>query len=882
MPAQFRNSFSAGYIDPLLYARADLRKWKAACVQMDNVVTLPQGGFKRRPGTKFVATYDAGTQMRWETFRVGYSTEYPIGFIAGATPSSLGSLDIYSTADALLTTLNLPYTALEVSGIGLTQELDTMILFHEDIAPHRLLRSTLESDSIDSPLATHGPLETVSGQAYVLVRHIEHGLLTGDEIGISGASAIGGFTTADLNRPHQVTRIAGIITADSVVCTQLTNDVTITVGAAHGFLVGERIDVRGLEGIQFTDTVTGEDYTVSVIPSSELNRIQIITAVGATTVTFEVPTTVPADQGTVSGNVTLGGADGTWNAVDKYKATHSGMPNATSTVIAGGGSAPLVWSLSSLAPDATRKTAITNVPKYNYKDASSPAPGNEVQQIIFNQMAAGNRYRVEFNGVSGQGAGFGTIEYVAAVESNAENIQGRLNAMAERTGITVEYDVIATAAGSAGDEIYRVDFGGDAAQRDWDPVIITVTQSTAGTATVQTIADGGSTSEDVWSNTRGWPRAGVFHQRRLWMVASASRPLTVWASIPEDFFNFEVADRQPTDAIDNTGQFDPIRHIVACSTGLHLLTIGGVVDIVPDRDTGGFAHPLNFKTGDSVGSTALAPVILAGLVMYQDTIARGIRQVRPDEADRLVAEEVSLFATSLIGNTRGMATVRNADGDYCMVVNGDDGTIACLCLDVGQQVLGWTRFVTDGTFVDVTSAGGFMYVAVDRDNGRFLEKFDPAYFTDCGKIQAGSQVSAWTGLDHLDGQLCDVRGDEATLDQETPAAGAITSQAAGVDYPCDTIEVGLPFDVSVQPTPPVIARKTRLTEATIDVLESREFMVGGYPVVTRSALSLVNPEPLVSGLYKVPLRGWGQRSTVAIAQRAPQPLTVRGLQMVSA
>lgn len=882
MPTDFRNSFSAGYIDPLMYSRVDIRKWKAACVEMTNVITLPQGGFTRRPGTKYVATYPSGRILRLRPFRVGYSTQYLLVFAAGATPSSLATLDVYDTNDALLTSMNLPYTALQFAGLGFAQELDTMVMFHPNVAPHRLLRSTLESDEIGDPAATRGPLETTSGSPNVLVRHIDHGLLTGDEVGFSGASAIGGLAASDLNRQHQVTGISGTITTDSVVCTELTRNVTITVGSNHGFVAGERIDIKGLESIVITDLIDTDNFTALVIPADELNRVQIITATGATTVTFQVATTVPLNFDTASGLVSLGGDGGTWRAIDKYYVTHSGMPNATSTVTAGGGS-PLVWSLSSLAPNASRKVALTNIPKFNYKDANSPQPANEVQNIIFQDMAPGNRYRTELEGSSGSNSGFGTLEYEADNNTNAAVLQDRLNAQARRSGITVEYDAIASDAAGSGYDVYRVTFDGDASTRNWDTIIITVTQSTSGTASVETLAQGGSTEEDVWSDLRGWPRAGVFHQRRLWMVASASRPLTVWASIPEDFFNFEVADQQPADAIDNTGQFDPIRDIVVGSTGLHLLTIGDVVDIVPDRDTGGYQHPLNFKTGDSVGATGQAPVVLAGLVLYVDNIERGIRQIRFDEADRLISAEVSLFAQPLIRTPVNMATLRDGNGDYLYVVN-TDGTIACLCLDVPQRVLGWSLFELSGdnSFLDVAEAGGFMYAAIEHSAGRYLVKFDPAYFTDAGVIQTDSDQTAWSGLDHLDGDLCDVRGDEATLDQATPASGAIVSKAAGVEYPCDELEVGLPFDLSVQPTPPVVGRKTRLYKAVVDVYRSREFSVGGYPVVTRNSASLVNPPPLVDGLWPVPLRGWGQRKTVAITQRAPQPLTVRGLQMEAA
>jgi len=48
----------------------------------------------------------------------------------------------------------------------------------------------------------------------------------------------------------------------------------------------------------------------------------------------------------------------------------------------------------------------------------------------------------------------------------------------------------------------------------------------------------------VWSDARGWPRCGVFHEGRFWVGGSGSRPQTLWASKVGEFFDFDKGTAQ--------------------------------------------------------------------------------------------------------------------------------------------------------------------------------------------------------------------------------------------------------------------------------------------------------------------------------------------------
>ena len=47
-----QTNFSTGELDPLLRARVDLEQYNNALAKATNVVIQPQGGMKRRPGTR--------------------------------------------------------------------------------------------------------------------------------------------------------------------------------------------------------------------------------------------------------------------------------------------------------------------------------------------------------------------------------------------------------------------------------------------------------------------------------------------------------------------------------------------------------------------------------------------------------------------------------------------------------------------------------------------------------------------------------------------------------------------------------------------------------------------------------------------------------------
>lgn len=138
-----QTDFTTGELDPKLRARADIDQYRSGLATAINVTIQPQGGAKRRPGTRFVAALpsDTGTGCRLVPFEFSTTTSYMLAF----TP---GRMYVFRNG-ALVTNINgsgnsylaiASMTASIISSMCWTQSYDTLIITHEDLAPLKIFR----------------------------------------------------------------------------------------------------------------------------------------------------------------------------------------------------------------------------------------------------------------------------------------------------------------------------------------------------------------------------------------------------------------------------------------------------------------------------------------------------------------------------------------------------------------------------------------------------------------------------------------------------------------------------------------------------------------------------------------------------------------------
>jgi roadblock/LC7 domain-containing protein len=152
----FQSDFSGGALDPLLLGRIDLQQYARGLEQAQNVIVLPQGGFERRPGTRFMLDLSSHlgsgisptTGIRLIPFEFSTTQSYMLAFVKYSTASS-NNVRMFVYANKVQVTainggsdayLQVSMGDIDLSKLNFTQSADTLILVHEDMAPISIVR----------------------------------------------------------------------------------------------------------------------------------------------------------------------------------------------------------------------------------------------------------------------------------------------------------------------------------------------------------------------------------------------------------------------------------------------------------------------------------------------------------------------------------------------------------------------------------------------------------------------------------------------------------------------------------------------------------------------------------------------------------------------
>lgn len=125
-----QTAFNAGVLDPRLAARTDVKQYYQGADTGTNVLALPQGGFKRRPGMAYYATLGAESVLF--TFSFNVEQTYVMAFQNNA-------IKVYKDGE-LQATVTTTYTLAQCKELNVTQSADTMIIVHESHQPAKLVR----------------------------------------------------------------------------------------------------------------------------------------------------------------------------------------------------------------------------------------------------------------------------------------------------------------------------------------------------------------------------------------------------------------------------------------------------------------------------------------------------------------------------------------------------------------------------------------------------------------------------------------------------------------------------------------------------------------------------------------------------------------------
>ena len=139
-----QNSFTSGELDPKLLARTDVEQYESGLTTALNVVVLPQGGIKRRPGLKYITELDsaAASGVRLVAFEFNTSDAYLLAFTNNkmyVIKDGVLQTNIAGSGNNYLTTT---ITSAMLNTMCWTQSADTLITVQEDMVPKKITRTS--------------------------------------------------------------------------------------------------------------------------------------------------------------------------------------------------------------------------------------------------------------------------------------------------------------------------------------------------------------------------------------------------------------------------------------------------------------------------------------------------------------------------------------------------------------------------------------------------------------------------------------------------------------------------------------------------------------------------------------------------------------------
>ena len=144
-----QSNFTTGELDPLLRARVDLEQYNNALAKATNVVIQPQGGMRRRPGTKHIFELpnsnaeSAGNGVRLVPFEFSVDDSYMLCFTHQrmyVIKNGVVQTNISGSGNPYLTVSSITSSMLD--DMCWTQSADTLIVVHPDLQPVRITRTS--------------------------------------------------------------------------------------------------------------------------------------------------------------------------------------------------------------------------------------------------------------------------------------------------------------------------------------------------------------------------------------------------------------------------------------------------------------------------------------------------------------------------------------------------------------------------------------------------------------------------------------------------------------------------------------------------------------------------------------------------------------------
>lgn len=842
-----RPSVNAGEFSPRMAARVDMQQYPFAAETLENVILLPQGGFMRRPGTRYVAaTKDVGAKSRLMRFR--FSTEQAYVIEAGD-----GYFRFYKDQGQIVVA--------ETDAVIANGEF-TLATDWDNRSDILELPFDSETGSLTAGLVVTGGTSAATG-TIIAVNKGEAG--TGD-YGVLTLSGVSGTFQDN----ESITD-----TASGAATTNFPTPLGTLASISHDSLNG-RLNLNGL-----TDDYAWAEQDVTTTKTGQEHALQFrVLGVAGDTVQLRVGSTSTGNDLLEDREVGVGYHAFAFTPTTSPFYVQFRAKDKTVQI----DDASL---LSDTAMELVTPWAGSDLPKLRSAQSADIRYFTHGDYPVYRLLRYGHTSwsleEVDF----ADGPYFDANIGKATLTPSATTGFG-ISVTASRTeGINNGAGFRATDIG----RLLRIMHGSD-----WGYArIVAVVSPTEVTADVR--RDFGSTAGSLdwalgaWSQTTGYPQTVAFYEGRLAFAGTRDRPQSFWLSQSQDFQNMQPDSAagavEDDDAIARTIGTTEVNRIQWLSPGptLVLGTAGAQWSVRASlQDEPITPASVNAKAQTTRQSADIDALQLDAATLFVQAGKRRLLQFGfNSEISGYEGRDLTVFAEHV--GTTGFVDLEYQEEPWSIVWGlRTDGDLAALTYRPAQEIVGWARHRLGGSFgagpavVEsmVTIPGSMAGNSEDRDElwlitkrivdgavKRYVEFFEASYedgdiqshafYLDSGLTYDGAPTAVITGLTHLEGESVKVLADGAEHPDRTVVSGQIT-----LDSTYSVVQVGLGYTS--------VYKSLKLEGgAVIGTALTQTKRVGEIGLVLHNTLGLrIGPDS--SRLNQIPFR------TVGDAMDAPIPL----------
>jgi len=808
--SQFQQtSFASGELSPLLNGRTDLDQYYKGAQTAENVVIVPQGGVKRRPGTQFIEGV-----VRALTRQTAINPTMPSGGTAanindgddetyGQTNADLGMQAVVAKYDLGATSSVWNQTFLDIRNI-------IMVWVGTSVEEREWsVQGRLEYSDDDVTWTQHTTINVSNKTA----RSFRFRL---DEPGNVQA--------------HRYWRLK-----ISMPLTPPFDDMAIRIGE-----FGFKQEGLGIDEAAVFDWVYGADQSYIAVMTAGNLRFYRTPHAGSSDTVYVADVVVPY-LATAVHDVRHAQTEGVMLMF------HEDYPSIR--IIFNGEDLNNSFIVDNIP--------FVNVPQYDYNDDDSPTAIDEIQIVTFGGFKEGEQYQIDVEGVLSKAITYAGDANATEQSSTAFNLQRNLQEMPVFgfSGVTVT---------RTANHTYTIRISNGSAKNFelFSGFSLTNTNDTLAFLKDQ---DGSPRKEDVWSATRGYPKMGVFSDGRLWIGGTKSKRQSLFASRSGNFFDFLVNAGEDDESIFITIDSRGLTNIVDINPDRGLQVFCSGSEFLVEGNT---PSTVNVVQQTRHGSFDLQVQSIDGATLFMDKNGNTLRQYLFNfNEDAYTSNDISVLSSQLIQQPADMAILPGTttdDANWVFLVN-QDGTGVVLNTMRSQDINGFTRWTP---FQDPTTAteknlikscaavGDELYMIVYREVSGSTDYYDIERWSFDHLLESGLKTTVTaTGSDvvvevgnRLLGYSVSVLADGDVLPNRVVSnisgTVGVTITAAELDgFTTRDLEIGLGFPVKVKTMPlntnpgtrggQNTMKRKKITNINLRVYESAGIYIDGNAVPIR-------------------------------------------------